>query len=70
MTKYLTNRNFRAEEFAELLNSKGIKAYAVGHDVVLDREAYNAFPKAQMPLWMWQNLEYINNPYCTEEVEG
>lgn len=68
MTKYMTNRNFNNKAFAEMLNGKGINAYEVEDGVILDREAYNAYPKAKMPMLMYQNLEYINNPYCTEEA--
>lgn len=68
IVKYSTNPIFDNKEFADMLNSIGVKAHAVLDGVILDRAAFNAVSMADIPHKLAINRKYINSAQHTEKA--
>lgn len=60
--KYFTNPTFKRTAFADMLKYKmNVSAGAVDDGVIIDRDAFNATPRALMPEWAQVNSRFINS---------
>lgn len=66
--KFFAPAWFERERFASLLNDHGIDAVAVEGGVILARDAFNAIPSGELPVWAWLNKADINSPLHTRPI--
>ena len=68
MKEYLTNNLFDKKGFAELLNSKGFKAYPTENGVAFDT-AILSVPSYKLPIWIDMNIKFMKSEFHTRDIE-
>ena len=66
--EYLTNDLFDKKGFAELLNSKGFKAYPTDNGVAFDTAILSA-PAYGLPRWIDMNIGFMKSEFHTRDIE-